>query len=71
MRGIDFGFFLQGGIVIVIQGREAVFDLLKGSDGDDAVIRRSGIELGARLGNLRAAQPPSSTLSTALGPMAQ
>ena len=44
------------GVVVVIERGEAVFDLLKRADDDAAVIRGGGVELGARLGDLRAAQ---------------
>src|SRR5260370_23847426 len=40
----------------MIERGEAVFDLLKRGDDGAAVIRRRGIEFGARLGDLRAAQ---------------
>ena len=56
LRGVDGGLFLHSGVVVMIECGEAVFDLLKRADDDAAVIRGGSVELGARLGDLRAAQ---------------
>src|ERR1700722_16322623 len=56
LRGVDRGLLLYGGVMVVVEGGEAVFDLLKRADDDAAVIRGGGVEFGARLGDLRAAQ---------------
>src|ERR1700730_4705163 len=56
LRGVDGSFFIDAGVVVVIECGETVFDLLKGGDDDAALIRGGGVELGARLGDLRAAQ---------------
>src|ERR1700683_5064735 len=56
LRGSDSRPLLSRGIAVVIQGGEAVFHLLKRSDDGTAVVVRGGVELRARLGNLRASQ---------------
>src|SRR5260221_10525666 len=56
LRGVDRSLLVQSGVVVVIECGEAVFDLLKRADDGAGVIRGGGVELGARLGDLRPAQ---------------
>src|SRR6202020_2574075 len=53
---VDGGFLLNSSVVVVVERGEAVFNLLKGGDHGAAIIRGGGVELGARLGDLCAAQ---------------
>src|SRR5579862_7932000 len=48
---VDGGLLFGGRVVVVIEGRETVLDLLKCSHDGAAVKRGRGVELGARLGN--------------------
>ena len=40
LRGVDGGLLLHGGVVVVVESGEAVFDLLKRGDDGAAVVRR-------------------------------
>src|ERR1700733_13801510 len=56
MRGVNRGVLVDSGIVVMVEGGEVVFYLLKRADDDAAVTRGGSVELGARLGNLRPTQ---------------
>src|SRR3984957_14082243 len=56
LRGIDGGLFIDAGVMVVIERGETVLDLLKRADDRTAVVCGGGVELGARLGDLRPAQ---------------
>src|SRR3984885_15886964 len=56
LRSVDGGFLLFGGVIVMIEVREAVLDLLERRDYHTAVVRRGSVEFGAGLCDLRATQ---------------
>jgi len=62
LRRLDRGPFLESRVVVVVQGRKAVFDLLKRSNRSAPVVRGGSVEGGAGLCYLR---PPQTSIEYA------